>query len=130
MGPIERTDGAAAPISALSAVPPELRGKPVLNDYAFGGYLIFEHVRPFIDARVELYGDAMLSLYDRLQRGDRDAVEDTLKRYDVAWTILAPDSRIVAALDHEPGWRRLYSDAVAVVHVRDAAPEPQGPRGD
>jgi hypothetical protein len=72
----------------------------------------------------------MLSLYDRLQRGDRDAVEDTLTRYGVAWTILAPDSRIVAALDREPGWRRLYSDAVAVVHVRDAAPEPRGPRGD
>jgi hypothetical protein len=128
MAPIERTDGAAAPISALIAVPPELRRKPVLNDYAFGGYLNFAHVRPFIDARVELYGDAMLIRYDRLQRGDRDAVEDTLRRYGVAWTILAPDSRIVAALDREPGWRRLYSDAVAVVHVRDAAPEVQGSR--
>ena len=128
--PIERTDGAAAPISALSAVPPELRRKPVLNDYAFGGYLIFEHVRPFIDARVELYGDKMLSLYDRLQRGDSDAVHDTLNRYDIAWTIFPPDNRIVAMLDREPGWRRLYSDATAVVHVRDAAPEAEGPRGD
>jgi hypothetical protein len=130
MAPIERTDGAAAPISALSAVPPELRGKPVLNDYAFGGYLIFEHVRPFIDARVELYGDPMLSLYDKLQSGDRDAVEMTLKRYDIAWTIFAPGSRIVATLDREPGWRRLHSDAAAVVHVREAAPEGQGLRGN
>ena len=130
MAPIERTDGAAAPISALSAVPPELRGKPVLNDYAFGGYLIFEHVRPFIDARVELYGDAMLSLYDRLQRGDGGALEETLKRYDIAWTILAPGNRIVAALDRDPGWRRLYSDAAAVVHVREAALEAQGLRGE
>ena len=24
-------------------------------------------------------------------------------------------------LDREPGWRRLYADAIAVVHVRDAA---------
>jgi hypothetical protein len=31
MMPIEQTDGATAPISALSAVPPELRRKPVLN---------------------------------------------------------------------------------------------------
>jgi hypothetical protein len=38
---IEPVDGAAAPISALSAVSPELRRKPVLNDYAFGGFLIF-----------------------------------------------------------------------------------------
>ena len=55
--PIERIDGPVAPISAFSAVSPELRQKPVLNDYPFGGFLIFEHVRPFIDARVELYGD-------------------------------------------------------------------------
>jgi hypothetical protein len=121
MMPIERTDGVSAPISALSAVPPDLRRKAVLNDYAFGGFLIFEHVRPFIDARVELYGDGMLNLYDKLRSGDREAVEGALKRYDIAWTIFAPDSRIVAALDREPGWRRLYADATAVVHVRDTA---------
>jgi hypothetical protein len=128
--PIEPIDRAAAPISALSAVPPELRRKPVLNDYAFGGYLIFDHVRPFIDARVELYGDPMMSLYDKLRSGDREAIESALKRYDIAWTIFAPDKRIVGVLDQEPGWRRLYADATAVVHVRDAAPEPQGLRGD
>jgi hypothetical protein len=119
--PIEPTDGAAAPISALSAVSPELRRKPVLNDYAFGGFLIFEHVRPFIDARVELYGDPMMSLYDKLRSGDQEAVESALKRYDIAWTIFAPGERIVALLDREPGWRRLYADATAVVHVRDGA---------
>ena len=130
MAPIERTDGAAAPVSALGAVPPEMRRKPVLNDYAFGGYLIFEHVRPFIDARAELYGDAMMGLYARLQAGDAAAVETTLKRYDIAWTIFAPDSRIVAILDHELGWRRLYADATAIVHVRDAALKGDGLRGD
>jgi hypothetical protein len=130
IAPIERTDGAAAPISALSAVPPELRAKPVLNDYAFGGYLIFEHVRPFIDGRAELYGDAMMSLYTMLQAGDDAAVGRTLKRYGIAWTIFAPGSRIVAMLDRKPGWRRLYADATAIVHVRDTAPEVPGLRGD
>ena len=130
MTPIEQTDGATAPISALSAVPPELRRKPVLNDYAFGGFLIFEHVRPFIDARVELYGDGMLSLYDKLRSGDREAVEDALKRYDIAWTIFAPDDRMSRALDREPGWRRLYADTTAVVHVRDTALGPKRPGED
>ena len=130
MTPVEQTDGASAPISALSTVPQELRRQPVLNDYAFGGYLIFEHVRPFIDARAELYGDAMMSLYGRLQAGDDAAVESTLKRYDIAWTIFAPDSRIVAILDRKPGWKRLYADATAVVHVRDGAPEAEGLKGD
>ena len=109
----------------------------MLNGYGFGGYLIFEHVRPFIDARVELYGDKMLSLYDRLESGDREALETTLDRYAIRWTIFPPASRIVAALDREPGWRRLYSDATAVVQVwdgdarggdaRDGRPSRRGP---
>ena len=66
LAPVERVDGSSAPISALAAVPPDLRAKPVLNEYGFGGYLIFSHVRPFIDGRAELYGDEMLSLYDKI----------------------------------------------------------------
>jgi hypothetical protein len=100
--PIEPIDGAAAPISALSAVPLDLRRKPVLNDYAFGGYLIFEHVRPFIDARVELYGDKMMSLYDKLRSGDHEAVESALKRYDIAWTIFAPTNGSSGSLIKNP----------------------------
>jgi hypothetical protein len=42
-----------------------------------------------------------------------------LRRYEIAWTIFAPNQRAVAQMDHEPGWRRLYTDAWAVVHVRD-----------
>ena len=42
-----------------------------------------------------------------------------------------PDAGIVATLDREPGWRRLYADGVAVVHVRDgAAPAAAGFWGD
>jgi hypothetical protein len=37
---------------------------------------------------------------------------------------------MVAILDRKPGWRRLYADASAVVHVRDGAPEAEGLRGD
>jgi hypothetical protein len=129
--PIERVDGTAAPISALKAVPPQLRAQPALNEYGFGGYLIWSHVRPFIDGRADMFGGPMLSLYRELSAGDPKAVEETLKRYRIAWTIFAPDTRIVATLDREPGWRRLYSDAFAVVHVRDdATPRPDGLRGD
>jgi hypothetical protein len=130
LAPIERVDGSSAPISALAAVPPDLRAKPALNEYGFGGYLIFSHVRPFIDGRAELYGDAMLSLYDKLQAGDAATVTSTLKRYGIAWTIFSPDARIVAILDRTPGWRRLHSDATAVVQAREDATGEPGLRGD
>jgi hypothetical protein len=119
--PITRADAATAPMTALQAVPPALRDKPMLNDYAFGGYLIWEKLRPFIDGRADMYGDAFLGLYERIAAGDPVALEGALKRYDVAWTVFAPDQRVNALLDREPGWRRLYADRYAIVHVRDGA---------
>jgi hypothetical protein len=97
--PIARVDGKAAPISALAAVPPELRAKPVLNDYSFGGYLIWSGVRPFIDGRADMYGGAMLGLYRKLAAGDPGALEETLRGYRIAWTIFAPDDGVIAILD-------------------------------
>jgi hypothetical protein len=127
--PIIRSDGPGAPIAALAAVPAALADGPVLNEYSFGGYLIFAHVRPFIDGRADMYGGAMLGLYCRLAKGDLATVEATLDRYRIAWTIFPPEAEIVAVLDREPGWRRLYSDSVAVVHVREAAPPPVSAKG-
>ena len=128
--PMARVDGAAAPISAVAAVPAALRAKPVLNDYSFGGYLIWSNVRPFIDGRADMFGDAFLTRYGRIAAGDADAIEDALRDYDVAWTIFTPEKRAVAVMDREPGWRRLYSDATAVVHIREKDASPgEGLRG-
>ena len=118
--PIARGDAPSSPMTALDAVPPALRAEPVLNDYGFGGYLIFAKVEPFIDGRADMYGDAFLGLYARILAPDPEALEATLKRYAVAWTIFAPSQRVVALMDREPGWRRLYADRFAVVHVREA----------
>jgi len=119
--PIVRVDGPAAPISALAAAPPELRAKPVLNAYSFGGYLIWSGVKPFIDGRADMYGGAMLGLERKIVAGNPTTLEETLRRYRIAWTIFPPGDAVVAILDREPGWRRLYADGVAVVHVREQA---------
>lgn len=121
--PLARGDSATAPISAIAALPAQLRARPTLNAYGFGGYLIYAGVRPFIDGRADMYGEAFLRDFDRIQSGDRAALEAALAKYNVAWTVFAPEQAVVAALDAEPGWRRLYADARAVVHVRiEAAP--------
>jgi hypothetical protein len=126
--PIVRHDSAASPITALGAVPPALRDQPTLNSYGFGGYLIGAGVRPFIDGRADLYGDAFLDLYSKIAAGDQLALDDALTRWRVAWTIFPPSEPIVAALDREPGWRRLYADKYAVVQVREDAPGAEGLR--
>jgi hypothetical protein len=114
-----RVDALTTPASALASVPAELARQPVLNEYAFGGYLIFSGMRPFIDGRADMYGDDFIRRYDQAVSGDPHALSTTLARHGVRWTILHPQSRAVPVLDRLPGWRRLHADAYAVVHVKD-----------
>jgi hypothetical protein len=120
--PLERSDNATTPATALAHVPIALSKTPVFNDYAFGGYLIFNDVRPFIDSRAELYGEDFIGRYIATIHPDDAALAAMLEKRHVRWTILAADNPAVGALDRMNGWHRLYTDRWAVVHVRDGAP--------
>jgi hypothetical protein len=116
--PVAWGDGPSTPASALAHVPPEVRAQPVFNGYGMGGYLIFSGVRPFVDGRTDLYGDAFMARYQAIAGGDAAAFDQEAAQRRIAWTILSPDSPLVGVLDHEAGWRRLYADRYAIVHVR------------
>jgi hypothetical protein len=120
--PLTRDDGEATPQTAFAHVPDDIAKAPVLNDYAFGGYLIFNGVRPYIDSRAELYGEKFIVHYASMVRPDKQALADTLPKEKVRWTIFAPDNPAVGAMDEMAGWHRLYADHWAVVHVRDGEP--------
>ncbi len=119
MLPVVRGDDAVSPVSALAHVPASMRVQPVLNDYAFGGYLIWSGVKPFIDSRADLYGDAFLTNYAAIIAADRRALDAALAEHDVRWTILAANAPAAKLLDTMPGWHRVYGDAIAVVHIKD-----------
>jgi hypothetical protein len=120
--PLTRADGPESPITALAHVSPGLAAQPVFNDYNFGGYLIFKGVRPFIDGRTDMYGDAFNQAYFRAVSPDRPQLASILQRNRVAWTLMAPGNPAVAVLD-QAGWRRLYADRYAVVQQRPAQNE-------
>jgi hypothetical protein len=97
----------------------ELKAERVLNDYYFGGYLIFLGIPTFIDSRAELYGPAFLARYQRAV--SLDDVADfvrLLDEYKISATLLFPSTQAVGLLDRLPEWDRIYADDVAVVHVR------------
>lgn len=119
MLPVTRGDDPVTPASALAHVPRVLRETPVLNDYAFGGYLIWNGVKPFIDSRADLYGDIFLRDYAAITSPDKDALAAALVHHHVRWTIFRSEAPVVKLLDATPGWRRFYADKLAVVHVRD-----------
>ncbi|HVV26427.1 MAG TPA: hypothetical protein VHC40_00525 [Rhizomicrobium sp.] len=117
--PVTRGDDPVTPASALAHVPRFVRETPVLNDYSFGGWLIWNGVRPFIDSRADLYGDLFLSDYANITAPDRDALAAALTYYHARWTIFAAGAPVVKLMDATPGWHRLYADKLAVVHVKD-----------
>jgi hypothetical protein len=68
-----------------------------------------------------MYGDAFTNAYLEADNPDLVVFDGLLARWKVRWTLLDPADPLVQVLDRKPGWRRLYADAHAVVHVRDAA---------
>jgi hypothetical protein len=119
MHPLERADDRASPVTALNHVPPEIRDKPVLNSYEFGGYLIFRHVKPFIDGRADLYGDDYISAYLAAFAPNRAAFTRMIDQYHIRWALLAAGSPVGDMIEGFTDWRRLYADDTAVVYVHD-----------
>jgi hypothetical protein len=117
---VERGDGPISPVAALAAVPPELLAAPVFNSYDFGGYLIFRHVRPFVDGRADMYGDAFMSAYIDATRPDSAAFERLVGKYRIRWALLATQSAVAQMVATLPEWRRIHTDDVAIVFVHDA----------
>jgi len=116
--PAHLTDGPTAPIAALAHAPRELRAQPVLNDYGMGGYLIFNGVKAFIDGRADMYGDDFFEAYVNALKPDQPKLQALLAKYKVRWTILRAENPAIPAMDAMPGWKRLYADKSAVIHVK------------
>jgi hypothetical protein len=112
---------AVFPTAAVSEVNAKHIEGPVFNAYQFGGYLIFAGFAPFIDGRAELYGDDFITRYVETVLMKKDQLPQLLDDNGITWTLFPPDAAIIILMDHLPGWRRLYADAVAVVHVRQGS---------
>lgn len=122
-------DRALRPAAAVDAALDHFAGGslaigPVLNDYAFGGYLISRGIPTFIDGRADMFGDAFIERHHMAIAVRSDGLSDLLDEYRVGWTLFRPTTQAVVLLDRMPGWRRLYADDIAVVHVRRAPDDP------
>jgi hypothetical protein len=101
-----------------------IRASRVFNSYGLGGYLIARDIPPFIDGRAELYGEKYVMNHLNAVEGRRvDLLVGLLDEYQIDATLLVPASPAAQLLDHLAGWKRLYADDTAVIHVRaDRAP--------
>jgi hypothetical protein len=110
-----------SPAGAVQAIKARNAGA-IFNDYDFGGYLIYAGLKPFIDGRTELYGEAFTARHHRaVTLRNVDDFVRLLDEQRIAVTLLAPATPAVGLLDRMSGWERAYVDDVAVVHVRRGA---------
>ena len=86
----------------------------------FGGYLVSRDIKAFIDGRAELYGEKfVIDYFDAVTAKDVDTLLGIFDKYQIDATLLTPDLPATKVMDHLAGWKRLYADDIAVVHVRD-----------
>ncbi len=113
-----RPSARITPVGAVAAI--KASGKThILNDYNFGGYLIASGIAPYIDGRTELYGEAFFLRHDdAVSLRDVGSLLQLLRDGRIDVTLLMPSTPAVGLLDHLKGWKRIYADNVAVVHVR------------
>ena len=116
--PVSDIDSRAAPVSAMAQLPPGVASGNVLNSNQFGGYLALAGLHPFVDGRVELFGDAFIDQYLAMSQPDGKLLRRAVNRYGIAWALLAVDDPLVGVFDGIAGWQRQYADDVAVVFVR------------
>jgi hypothetical protein len=116
--PITPTENAANPRHLIAAVPASLRDRPMINGYTFGGPMILAGMRPYIDGRADMYGDAFVLDYSRIIDGDMGRFDAAVARYGIRWTMLPTGSALNQALDRSRQWKRIYADRVGAIHVR------------
>ncbi|MGH6643177.1 MAG: hypothetical protein ACRED3_10825, partial [Bradyrhizobium sp.] len=91
----------------------------IFSTAPFGGYLISRDIKVFIDGRAELYGERFVTeYYDAIEARNVDELLRMLDAHRIDATLLDPSSPAASALDHVKGWKRLYADDIAVIHVR------------
>ncbi|MEO5772665.1 MAG: hypothetical protein ABIQ32_00925 [Sphingomicrobium sp.] len=124
--PVNPPVSAVNPVKAFSAIPAELRNKPVLNEYSFGGPLILHGIKVYMDGRTDVYGDRYFEEYMHVWKGEPAAFARAYNKWHFCWSIFPPDNKeLVALLDRTPGWKRIYSDKFAIIHVREACTSQQ-----
>jgi hypothetical protein len=107
-----------AAIDFLRANP--IRGNMFNND-EIGDHVIYNlypQYKVFVDGRLDMYGTRILKEYDQvisLKSGWRNV----LAKYDINFVFYYTDSLLSRILTSDEGWRKIYTDNVATIFLRN-----------
>jgi hypothetical protein len=101
----------------------------MLNDYAYGGYLIWAvPTQPvFVDGRADVFeATGVLNEFGKWATLESDP-ETLLNKYQIDFCLLARQSPMVHVLPLLHNWKLVYSDDLSVIFQRTAPlNEPRG----
>jgi hypothetical protein len=112
----------ANPLKALEFIKHARLTGPMLNDYVYGGYLIWAapEKKVFVDGRAEIYEPAgVLKEYGRWATLQADP-KALLDEYRITVCLLPRESPMNRVLPLVPGWSKVYSDSLVSVFKRSA----------
>jgi hypothetical protein len=109
-----------APTGAVDyVVDHNLRGN-IYNPYDFGAYLIFRGIKTFIDSRTDqLFSEGFASSVSRTLHQEPSAFIAMLQKYDVSLALVKPHSIESIELERSSGWKKVYSDAMSQLYVKN-----------
>jgi hypothetical protein len=117
-----------SPVRAVEFLKAHHLSGPMLNDWDFGGYLIWaapEHP-VFIDGRGDIFESAgVLGEFGKWAQLQADP-NLLLDKYKISFCVLSRDSPMIVVLRLLPGWKEAYSDNVSAIFVRSALSSPGG----
>ena len=104
---------------------------PLLNEYDWGGYLIWARYpqdRVFIDGRADIYEySGVLTDFSGIINLRSDTLS-LLRKYDIRASLLRRKSPLSTLLRTAPGWDSVYRDELSEIFVyRDSSPSPATP---
>jgi len=106
--------------AAIDAFQASNHSGPVLNDYKFGGALIFRNIPVLVDGRADLYDKKVMGPYiEAVIDGKSSALEKVINQYQITWALLSPDSPAITFFDNKKAWQRYYADSDAVIYLLD-----------
>jgi hypothetical protein len=110
----------SSPAGAVAFIRSHHLPGPVLNEYVFGGYLIWSvpELPVFIDGRTDIFEKTgVLQEYGEWATL-RTVPDIMLDKYHINFCLLRRDSPMTVVLQLLPNWKSVYSDNISVIFVR------------
>lgn len=96
----------------------------VLNDYLWGGYLIWNvrDIPVFIDSRVDIF-EYNGVFADFLELTQLSHGLEILDKYHIRYVLYRKHSAVAYLLMHSPGWKTRYQDSTTILLERGQLPQ-------